>query len=206
MDAETKGTVGRKSYEIKDKRNVVQQVDELVSIGFSFRKACMGLGIPLLYYSRWKKLVEKVDAINSGKEFVPYNTKGTSCKIHPGRASVLVQVKRQLQQFTIQLREQGVQVTNRMVLQEAARLLPDFKDKSRQLLYEIHQSHVPLCNTHFANTFHGKQGRCKGLHSCDEVEVCSLVTKIQDMDLCHDLSLDLLPFQRFLELLPFFFR
>jgi len=131
MDAGTKGTVGQKSYEIKDKRNYVQRVDELVSTGFSRRKACMGLGIPLLYYSRWKKLIEKVDAINSGTEFVPYNTKGTSRKIHPGRASVLVQVKQQLQQFMFRLCEQGVQVTNRIVLREAARLLPDFKDKSR---------------------------------------------------------------------------
>ena len=77
MDAKTKGTVGRKSYEIKDKRNVVQRVDELVATGFSRRKACLSLGIPLLYYSCWKKLIEKVDAINSGTDFVPYNTKGT---------------------------------------------------------------------------------------------------------------------------------
>ena len=132
MDAKTKGTVGGKSYEIKDKRSVVQRVDELVSTRFTRRKACLSLGIPLLYYSRWKKLIEKVDAINSNTELVPYNTKGTSRKIHPGQASVLVQVKQQLQQFTFQLYEQGVQVTNRMVLQEAARLLPDFNDKTRR--------------------------------------------------------------------------
>ena len=52
MDAKTKASVGQKSYEIKDKRNVVQQVDELVSTGFTCHKACLSLGIPLLYYSR----------------------------------------------------------------------------------------------------------------------------------------------------------
>ena len=101
MDAKTKGTtVSRKSYEIKDKRNDVQRVDELVLTGFTCRNACLSLGIPLLYYSHWKKLIEKVDAINSGTEFVPYSTKGTSHNIHPGQASVLAQVKQQLQQFT----------------------------------------------------------------------------------------------------------
>ncbi len=73
MDAETNGTVGRMAYEIKDKRNVVQQVDELVSTRFTCCKAYLSLGIPLLYYSHWKKLIEKVDAINSSTGFVPYN-------------------------------------------------------------------------------------------------------------------------------------
>jgi hypothetical protein len=133
MDANTKGTVSRKSYEIKDKRNFVLQVDELITTGlFSCHKACLNLGIPLLYYSRWKKLLKKVDALNSGTEFVPYNTKGTSRKIHPVQESVLAQVKEQLQAFTFKLRKQGVQVTNRMVMQEATCLLPDFKDKTRR--------------------------------------------------------------------------
>ena len=42
------------------------------------------MGISLLYYSWWKRLLKKVDALNSGMEFVPDNTKGTSHKIHPG--------------------------------------------------------------------------------------------------------------------------
>jgi hypothetical protein len=71
MDAETKDAVGQKSYKMKDKRNVVQRVDELVSTGFTRRKACLSLGIPLLYYSCSKKFIEKVDAINFGTEFVP---------------------------------------------------------------------------------------------------------------------------------------
>ena len=132
MDTNTKGTVSRKSYEIKDKRNFVLQVDELIATGlFSRLTACLNVGIPLLYYSRWKKLLEKVDALNSGTEFMPYNTTGTSCKIHPGRESVFAQVKEQLQAFTFQLSKQGVQVTNRMVMREAARLLPGFKDKTQ---------------------------------------------------------------------------
>ena len=59
MDTNTKGTVSRKSYEIKDKRNFVLQVDELIATGlFSRLTACLNVGIPLLYYSCWKKLLE----------------------------------------------------------------------------------------------------------------------------------------------------
>jgi hypothetical protein len=82
MDANTKGRVSQKSYETK---KLCLQVDELVATGlFSHCKACLNVSIPLLYYSCWKKLLEKGDALNSGTEFVPYNTEGTSCNIHPG--------------------------------------------------------------------------------------------------------------------------
>ena len=116
MDANTKSAVSRKSYETKYKRNFVLQVDELIAMGlFSRREACWSVDIPLLDYSRWKKLLEKVDALNSGMEFM-HNTKDTYHKIHPGRESVLTQVKEQLQAFTFRLCEQGVQVTNRMLM------------------------------------------------------------------------------------------
>ena len=130
MDGHTKGTSSRKSYELKDKRHIVQQIDGLVAGGFcSRRKACAAVGIRPLYYTRWKKVLEKADELNSSTEFVPYNTRGTSRKIHPGRESVLAQVKEQLRAFTFKLCEQGVQVTNRMVMREAGRLLPTFKAK-----------------------------------------------------------------------------
>ncbi len=133
MDGHTKGTSSRKSYELKDKRHIVQQIDGLVAGGFcSRRKACAAVGIRPLYYTRWKKILEKADELNSSTEFVPYNTRGTSRKIHPGRESVLAQVKEQLRAFTFKLREQGVQVTNRMVMREAGRLLPAFKAKTRR--------------------------------------------------------------------------
>ena len=131
MDAETQGTISRKSYEIKDKRHIVQQVDGLVAAGFfSSHKACATVRIRPLYYTRWKKVLAKVDDLNSSAEFVPYITGGASQKIHPGLESVLVQIKEQLQAFMFKLRGQGVQVTNRMVMQEAGRLLPAFKDKT----------------------------------------------------------------------------
>ena len=74
--------------------------------------------------------VEKADELNSSTEFVPYNMRGTSRKIHPGRKSVLAQIKNELRAFTFKLCEQAVQVTNRMVMREAGRLLPGFKEKT----------------------------------------------------------------------------
>ena len=118
MDGHTKGTSSRKSYELKDKRHIVQQIDGLVAGGFcSRRKACAAVGICPLYYTRWKKVLEKADELNSSTEFVPYNMRGTSCKIHPGRKSVLAQVKDKLRAFTFKLCEQAVQVTNWIVLE-----------------------------------------------------------------------------------------
>ncbi len=68
----------RRSFEIKDKQNAVTLIDELVSSGCSWRKACRGVRIPYLYYRCWKKLIKKVDSINGGTKFVSFNTKGTS--------------------------------------------------------------------------------------------------------------------------------
>ena len=80
----------RRSYELKEKRFVVQQIDALISSGHSRCNACQILGIPPLYYRRWKRLVLKVHDVNSTDDFVSYNTKGTARKIHPGRPSALL--------------------------------------------------------------------------------------------------------------------
>jgi hypothetical protein len=88
------------------------------------------VGIPALYHRRWKKLINKVDDVNATDTFVSYNTHGTSRKLHQGRKSFLFTIKPQLKAFIYQLRDQGIQLTNRMVGQEAARLLLAFKDKT----------------------------------------------------------------------------
>jgi hypothetical protein len=116
----------RRSYELKEKRTAVFQVDELLSSGFSCHTACSVVKIPALYYRRWKKLIKKVDGINQGKQFVSYNTRGTSRRIHKGRPSILDSIKPQLKSFIFKVREQGIRVTNRMVAREASRLSPSF--------------------------------------------------------------------------------
>ena len=68
--------------------------------------------------------------MNSSAEFMSQNTTGGARKIHSGRKSFLSQIEPELKRFMFQLREQGIQLTNRMVLREAARILPAFKEKS----------------------------------------------------------------------------
>ena len=143
----------RKSYEIKEKRSAVSLIDELVSRGNSRRKACTSVGISYLYYRRWKKLIEKVDGINDESKFVAFNTKGTSRRIHQGRPSLLGAISPQLKTFIFNVREQGIQVTNRMVVREASRLLPSFSQKTmRSKIVCIHRFTRSLGLTQRAST------------------------------------------------------
>ena len=74
MEGQMKGTSGRKSYELKEKRHIVQQIDGLIAGGScSCRKACAVVSIHPMYYTRWKKILEKADELNSSAEFVAYN-------------------------------------------------------------------------------------------------------------------------------------
>jgi len=119
----------RRSFEIKEKRNAVAMIYELVSSGCSQHKGCTAGGIPYLYYCCWKKLIKKVDNINDGKKFLSFNTKGTSRRIYQGHPSLLNGIEPQLKTFMFHVRKQCIRVTNRMVVREAARLLPSFAQK-----------------------------------------------------------------------------
>jgi len=120
----------RRLFEIKEKRIVVLQIDELVSAGWLRRKACASMGIHFVYYSRWKKLLAKVDGLNHGNEFVSYNTSGTAHQLHSSHKRALEEVKLVLKAFIFKICESGIQVTNKMVEREASRLLPSFKNKT----------------------------------------------------------------------------
>ena len=120
----------RKSYDIKTKRVFVQTIDTLVSSGNSRRASCAFVGIPPLYYHHWRRVLAKIDDVNAMEEFVAYSTKGTTCRLHHGRTTVLAAIHPELEAFMFKIREQGIQLMNRMVGREAARLLPAFKNKS----------------------------------------------------------------------------
>ena len=68
--------------------------------------------------------------MNAGDEYVSNKTNGTARRIHPGRKSILAGIGPQLNRFIFQMREQGIQLTNRMVGLDASRLLPTFWDKT----------------------------------------------------------------------------
>ena len=120
----------RRSFSLKEKREVVRTVDTLVSHGNSFRKACDAFGILPIYYRRWKAVLQNVEELEVEDLFRSFNLNGTARKIHPGRVSILAPVREELSAFVFYLREQGIQCTNRMVGREASRLLPAFCEKS----------------------------------------------------------------------------
>jgi len=49
----------RKSYDIKEKRSVVQKVDGYISAGYLQQEACFRIGISTLYYRRWVKAFQE---------------------------------------------------------------------------------------------------------------------------------------------------
>jgi hypothetical protein len=102
-DAENCNKMTRRSYKMKEKWNTVQKIHELDSSGCSCCRACLSVGIPYLYYQHWQKLVMKMDCIHENKEFLPYNTKSTSCRIHSGRKSILVEIEHQLKAYMLNL-------------------------------------------------------------------------------------------------------
>jgi hypothetical protein len=86
-----------------------------------------------------------------------------SGKIHPGHKSLLSEIKCQLKRFMAQLCKEGIQLTNRMVVQEASCLLPAFNDKSRNAkevavhcfkksVGLTHRSAIHMAHKHFLET------------------------------------------------------
>ena len=122
--------VTRKSYDIKTDHVFVQTIDTLVSSGKSHHASCAFVGIPPLYYHHWRRVLAKIDDVNAAQEFVAYSTKGTTHRLHHGHTSVLAAIRPQLEAYIFKIREQGIQLTNRMVEREASDILPVFKHKT----------------------------------------------------------------------------
>ncbi len=66
-----------KSFSIKEKCEYIHAVDILVEKDISRRKACSTLGLHPIYYTRFKDVLAKVDALENSVGFVPCNTNGT---------------------------------------------------------------------------------------------------------------------------------
>jgi hypothetical protein len=71
-----------------------------------------------------------VDALEKSDVYVPYKINGSARKIHPGAPSLLRVIQDDLSQFVLRARHNGIQVSTRMIRQEAARLLPAFREKT----------------------------------------------------------------------------
>jgi hypothetical protein len=108
-----------KSYSIKDKREFIQAISTLVSTGASHRDACSCVGLPHMYYSLFKKAVEKVEALEKSAVYIPYKTNNSAHKIHPGPPSLLTAIQDDLVHFVKHAMHSRIQVSTRMIHQEA---------------------------------------------------------------------------------------
>ena len=75
-------------------------------------------------------MLAKIGDVNATEEFVAFSTKGTARKIHHGHKSVFPAIRPEFEALMFKVREQGIQLTNRIVRQEAAYLLPVFKHRT----------------------------------------------------------------------------
>jgi len=113
------------------KRELVQSMPLLMDKhNVSARQASLLIGVNQMYYTRFKRVIKKIDDVEHRDVFVPYKTNGLARKVHPGGKSFLNGVKEDLSHFVFETRQLGIQVSTRMVLQEAGHLLPDFRNKS----------------------------------------------------------------------------
>ena len=94
-----------RSYSINDKRESIQVIDTLVSIGISYREACSCVGLPHMYYTHFKKVVEKFETLEKSDVYIPYKMNGSARKIHPGHSSLLTTIQEDLAHFIMQARQ-----------------------------------------------------------------------------------------------------
>ena len=107
----------RKSFSIKEKRELVQVVELLMDEHkVSARQEYLLIGVKQMYYTRFMRIIKKVDDLECGDVFVPYKMNGSAQKIHPGGKSILTSVKDNLSCFG----QLGIQVSTRMVQQEVS--------------------------------------------------------------------------------------
>jgi hypothetical protein len=123
---------------IKEKKELVQDVELLIDEHKArAHQACLLIGVIQMYYTRFKRIIKKVDDVEHGDVFVSYKTNGSVQKIHPGGKNILNSVKGDLLCFVVETRQLGIQVSTRMVRQEASRLLPEFRKKLMEMKNKV---------------------------------------------------------------------
>ncbi len=123
--------VSRKSFSLEFKRYAVRYIDNaLENKTASITVASDELCLPHFYYARWKKTLQKVDNLLATNEVIAFRINSGTRKIHPGRPSELEAIRTGLSRSIFELREQGIQVSNRTVRNHASRMLQSFNVKT----------------------------------------------------------------------------
>ena len=185
----------RRSFSIKEKREYVQAV-ELVLYnhpGMSARQACGVIGFSPVYFVRFKKILKKVDAIVQGEGIVSHKINGAARKIHPGRASVLSAVQDDLSRFVFETRQRGIQLSTRMLRQEACRVLPSFRERTLEAKKKAVNRFTKKMGLSHRMATHTAQ---KNFHETEE-ESCHFIQfmkdKVSGKDPCDIINMDQSP-------------
>ncbi len=106
-----------KPFSLKDKRDFIHAVDTIVATSISCRQVCYHLGLSSMYYTCFRKVIKRVDALENDAAFVLYKTNGNAWKIHPGPPSLLSAIKEDLSRYVFETRQRGIQLNTRMIHQ-----------------------------------------------------------------------------------------
>ena len=119
-------TPKRRRFTIYDRLALLRNVRRRVATGESIRCACKALNIVPKQYREWSKSSEALTAHKNP------NAKSTCV----GVESVLKPIEEDLLRFIFELREQGIAVSISLVAIQAARLMPEFKERPARARYQ----------------------------------------------------------------------
>jgi hypothetical protein len=75
-------------------------------------------------------MLEKLDDLKKANDFIAFKINSGCRKIYPGCPSALEEIRSGLLRSIFELREHGIQVSNRTVRNYASRMSPAFNEKS----------------------------------------------------------------------------
>ena len=154
-------SLARKSYTIKHKRMTICAVTAMVAAGTSISSACNLASVERRLFYRWKRVVQgekdthpkkakaaqatSVSAITApvdqdmnpgitGVASTVMYTKlllGNLRSLHEGRISILAPIENDVLRFLFEYREQGIQVTTKMVRKFVEQRMPEYRLKNK---------------------------------------------------------------------------
>ena len=136
-----KGTTICRSYSLKEKKAVVNRVNQMkTEHSMSITQAMKVLRLPNYYYARWKKDILVAETILSTRVTESAESRASSTdafvptddtrKLHHGRQGFLAEYSKPLGDKIADMRSRGLQVTVDTVIREANKMSVNFKNKS----------------------------------------------------------------------------
>ena len=112
----------------QEKLELLREIDERQGHGESLRGICRDLDIQPCQARKWKAAIARLTAGRPSR-----------CSFASGRPSLLQPVKDELVTWFLQMREQGIIISVRLVIIRASLLSPDFRRKSERAKDQIVQ-------------------------------------------------------------------